>query len=642
MYEYNNLIYLKEENCVGCNKCIIECPVLGANSAYLVDGKNKVKINSEKCIHCGDCIKVCDHDAREFSDDTALFFEDLASGKKISMIAAPSVRVNFEDYKKLFGYLKSIGVNLIYDVSFGADITVWSYLKVIKNKKLPSIISQPCSAIVNYIQKYEPELIEYLAPVQSPMLCTAIYMKKYENVSDHIAFLSPCISKSDEIHDKNTNGYVKYNVTFKKLIDYLKNNNINLDNFNEYDFDDIGCSLGFLFSRPGGLRENVEDRVKDVWIRQIEGQRNVYNYLSEFKSRIQRGKKLPFMVDILNCSHGCNYGTATMQQSCMSIDDSDDKYNRLKKIKLNEKSKKFLRKRKDWLYDFFDKKLKTDDFLRDYSKTEAISDIKEPTSFEYDEIFKKLNKTTDEKRKINCFSCGYGSCKGMAKAIFNDLNVLENCIDYNRQEVNNDEERLSSQNEQMHMLEEFNKLSEEKLKNAELLKEKVSAILSSINEVSKGNEESSIAIEKISGEMSDILNTADILRGSVNEMKGRLDKFSNASKQIINIANRTDILSLNAAIEAARASEEGKGFSVVADEVKKLSYQTKETASSTQEDQASMIEIIKKISSVSNNLESKMGIVNEAIENICATVQEITAQSEEINASAASLLSKED
>lgn len=82
MYNFNNLIYLKENECVGCNKCVAECPVIGANIAYLVDGKNRVKINEEKCIHCGECIKVCTHNARGFNDDTEEFFNDLKSGKK--------------------------------------------------------------------------------------------------------------------------------------------------------------------------------------------------------------------------------------------------------------------------------------------------------------------------------------------------------------------------------------------------------------------------------------------------------------------------------------------------------------------------------------------------------------------------------
>ena len=52
-------------------------------------------------------------------------------------------------------------------------------------------------------------------------------------------------------------------------------------------------------------------------------------------------------------------------------------------------------------------------------------------------------------------------------------------------------------NEQMKALEELNKLSEEKLKNAEALKKRVSEIIFSVEEVSKGNEESAVAISKI-------------------------------------------------------------------------------------------------------------------------------------------------
>src|SRR5690349_5750677 len=101
-----------EEKCAGCNKCIAKCPV-NANIAYAVGELNKVKVDQVKCIHCGECIDVCDHQARDFADDTERFFNDLKQGVKISVVAAPAVRFNFE-YMKLFGYLKSAGVNVIY------------------------------------------------------------------------------------------------------------------------------------------------------------------------------------------------------------------------------------------------------------------------------------------------------------------------------------------------------------------------------------------------------------------------------------------------------------------------------------------------------------------------------------------------
>lgn len=108
----NEVIFTNEEKCQGCNKCIRKCPIMGANISYTVDGVNKVKVDQTRCIRCGHCIDVCDHDARDFVDDTKRFFEDLKSGKKISIVAAPAVRVNFNNYKKLFGFFKSVGVNL--------------------------------------------------------------------------------------------------------------------------------------------------------------------------------------------------------------------------------------------------------------------------------------------------------------------------------------------------------------------------------------------------------------------------------------------------------------------------------------------------------------------------------------------------
>lgn len=246
-----NLIYTNDE-CTGCNKCVRECPVLTANVAVEA---GKVMVDNDKCIACGACFDACPHGAREYHDDTEQFFRDLSSGKKISLVVAPAFLANYpKEYQKIFGYLKQKGVNHICSVSFGADITTWGYLKYITEHGFTGGISQPCPAVVTYIEKYVPQLIPQLMPIHSPMMCTAIYMKKYMNISDEIAFLSPCIAKKTEIVDANCGGYVKYNVTFDKLIKKIGNQYQSCQPYT----DELEYGMGSLYPMPGGLKENVE------------------------------------------------------------------------------------------------------------------------------------------------------------------------------------------------------------------------------------------------------------------------------------------------------------------------------------------------------------------------------------------------
>ncbi len=143
------VIDVDKEKCCNCHRCIAVCPVKFCNDGY----GDYVTLNSDLCIGCGSCIEACKHGARKGIDDIDLFFADLKSGKSIIAIVAPAVAVNFKGRDlELNGWLKSIGVKTVFDVSFGAELTTKTYVEQIKNENPELIISQPCPALISYIE----------------------------------------------------------------------------------------------------------------------------------------------------------------------------------------------------------------------------------------------------------------------------------------------------------------------------------------------------------------------------------------------------------------------------------------------------------------------------------------------------------
>ena len=298
------------DNCVGCNKCIGVCSCMGAMVARQEpDGRNIIEVDGAKCVACGACFDACEHGAREYVDDTEAFFQALQRGERISILIAPAFLANYpREYESVLGGLKAMGVNRMISVSFGADITTWAYLNYISKYHFLGGISQPCPAVVNYIEHYLPQLLPKLMPVQSPMMCAAVYVRKEMKVQDKLAFISPCIAKKDEIESKRGKGLISYNVTFDHLMKYVRCHNISGPSCK----DEIKYGLGSVYPTPGGLKENVYWFLgEDAYIRQCEGESHMYHYLEQNKKRIA-GNDTPYLfIDALNCAQGCLYGTGT-------------------------------------------------------------------------------------------------------------------------------------------------------------------------------------------------------------------------------------------------------------------------------------------------------------------------------------------
>ncbi len=318
MTEEKNALVFTNDNCIGCNKCISVCSCMGACVSHVVDGINRIDVDSDKCIACGACFDVCEHHAREFADDTERFFEDLKKGERISLLIAPAFKANYpSEYGTVLGGLKKLGVNRMISVSFGADITTWGYLNYIDKYGFTGGISQPCPAVVGYIERYLPELLPKLFPVQSPMMCAAIYARKQMGITDKFAFLSPCIAKKMEIEDGNNGGYISYNVTFDHLMQYIREHGISGENAT----DEVEYGLGSIYPTPGGLKENVYWFLgESVFIRQIEGEKHMYEYLERNREKIAKDKTPYLFIDALNCANGCICGTAVEEDKANTDD----------------------------------------------------------------------------------------------------------------------------------------------------------------------------------------------------------------------------------------------------------------------------------------------------------------------------------
>lgn len=621
------LIYTND-NCTGCNKCVRDCPVLIANVAT---DAGKVTVDPEKCIACGACFDACEHNAREYQDDTKTFFTALEAGKKISVILAPAFLANYpHEYKKVLGYLKEKGVNHIYSVSFGADITTWGYLKYITEHQFFGGISQPCPAVVNYVEKYIPELLPKMMPIHSPMMCMAIYIKKYLKCDDELAFISPCIAKKTEITDPNCYGYVKYNVTFKKLFETIGNK---YQGCKEYE-DELEYGMGALYPMPGGLRENVEHFLgKEQVVRQVEGEEEAYRYLHEYLERIRTNRRQPFMVDILNCSKGCIYGTATEPER--NTDDVmltlSDMRNRASD-RTETKKGLFWKKGKNgspWddsvpenerlanlMKAFAD--LDINDFVRKYTNKNVV--IKEPSEHEIQEIFTSMNKTDAASQKINCESCGYSSCHNMAKAIYNHVNVKENCVHYVKSVAENEKEKIQNLMEEEQQKQEIHN---QKLAG---ITEQFVSLSDNIDQLGAANETSANEATTLAQHIQEISNFCQQLNSSLATISDFINIYKASNEDISSIAGQTNLLSLNASIEAARAGEAGRGFAVVASEIRELSDSTKNLIV---ENDAKAEEIIPKINASIDSIKDlieNINEMNEKVATIAATSEEISSQ----------------
>jgi two-component system NtrC family sensor kinase len=415
-------VYTVGEICKKCYSCVRSCPT----KALLVRG-GQADIIEDFCISCGYCVNVCSQGAKRVVSSLPAVREILAGpGAKYALLA-PSFPAAFLDLppERLVGALQAAGFDGVYEVAFGADLVAQEYARSFQELQARSsedfLISTPCPAVVQYVEKVLPELAPHLAGIVSPMEATARVVRQKlcgrgEAQGARLVFIGPCVAKKVEAW---RSGEVDAVLTFSELAELFADAGIDPPSARPADFRPPHANLGRIYPVTGGLLKAaaIDADILESPVYVVEGAERVMDILQVLSQRVKTGQRVNYrLFDLLFCE-GCIGGPVMVNDLTF--------FERKKYVVRYMEDRPIVRDVEEWTE-------QNRDCLAVDLTTAFHPVIREEVAAPEEEIRRILaltgkNSPSDE---LNCGACGYASCRDKALAVFRGKAEVEMCLPY--------------------------------------------------------------------------------------------------------------------------------------------------------------------------------------------------------------------
>ncbi|GAB4285023.1 MAG: hypothetical protein Kow0029_31760 [Candidatus Rifleibacteriota bacterium] len=428
-------IFTIPEKCRKCYTCLRECP---AKAIKVIDGQAKV-IN-DRCIGCGNCVKVCSRKAKQVLDSTEYCRTLFSRENPVAAIIAPSAAAEFPEISReqFVGMLKKLGFKWVNEVAFGADLVAKKYKEMLNQKHNKQMIATTCPAIVNFVEKYHPDLIDSLAPIVSPMVATARVVRSIHGNETKVVFIGPCTAKKCEGFDEDLEGEINCVLTFVEIRRMFEEANIDPESVKLSDFDRPWGGTGSLFPVGGGLLQ-AADLTEDLMAEDVIAVNDRLHFVEALKE-FENGSLRARLLEVLACQ-GCIMGAGMSDRaSQFSKRHRIGKYTRSRIEKMNMEQ---------WRKDV--EEFSKIDLTRKYRSRDQRTDG--PGEDVIKMILADMGKFSIED-ELNCGACGYETCREHALAISQNLAESEMCLPYTISELEKAVKELENSNNKLSSIQE--------------------------------------------------------------------------------------------------------------------------------------------------------------------------------------------